>query len=548
MKKKTMRIISLALILIIALSALTTVFASAVASGDATMVLVSEEIASGTFGEKNYGSYEKKKVDFDSTNKTIDIQLTVKNNAPKPGTHEEQVTETGTKIETVTVEKTRTETVTNTKEIPGEVVFLIDISNSMSSNTVTLSDGTTSTRKQLVVSAARKLTEELFDLNKDIKMGVVEYSTTTQISNPDNRGTSDDAVIVTKTLTNSETEINTALDTVLDTVRGTTTDIQMGLRAAASLFSSDTSSKKYLILLTDGIPNVAEGVVPTTDTENGGWKSAYDYDVFDPTKEELLATAKAGINPVSVLINMTDDELPISTISPKPTYKEVAQYIFGTEAKPTAGSVYYIDDDNITKTITDTIYEDLKPETTTTEVEVPYTETQEVEVPTTTTKTVTVNDDPYVLEDIVLKDYFPDNIVKNFKYAELVSASKGTITAKIDTSDNSITWTIGDLQPQESATFTYRLKLNDSFDSSIVGINLPTNEKITIDYKENKKQADTVTDKRGPVVALDVPATKKIPQTGDLSSPTVDKIAKIFIIVGTIMVVSSGAVLVINRK
>ena len=68
-----------------------------------------------------------------------------------------------------------------------------------------------------------------------------------------------------------------------------------------------------------------------------------------------------------------------------------------------------------------------------------------------------------------------------------------------DTTDNSITWTIGNLKPGESATYTYRLTLKDTFDSSIIGKNLPTNEKITITYKENDKDGKPVEDTRCPV-------------------------------------------------
>ena len=81
--------------------------------------------------------------------------------------------------------------------------------------------------------------------------------------------------------------VNSVFDTVATTTMGPTTDIQMGLRAAEGLFTDSTTAKKYIVLLTDGIPNVAEGVIPTTDPEHGGFLSAYDMDVFDPTKAEV---------------------------------------------------------------------------------------------------------------------------------------------------------------------------------------------------------------------------------------------------------------------
>ena len=124
MKKKTLRIITLALLVVMIFAAFSSVFASPTAKGDATMSLVKDEIASGTFGENNYGAYRKEKVNFESAKKTIDIKLTVTNNAPEPSSHEEEIP----------------------GDVPGEIVYLIDISNSMSVNPITINNETT-TRK-----------------------------------------------------------------------------------------------------------------------------------------------------------------------------------------------------------------------------------------------------------------------------------------------------------------------------------------------------------------------------------------------------------------
>ena len=491
MKKKTLRIITLIVLVVMILSAFSSVFASQVAKGDATMTLVKDEIASGTFGEQDYGSYRKEKVDFDSAKKTIDIKLTVTNNAPEPQSHEEEIP----------------------TSVPGEIVYLIDISRSMSVNEVTINNETT-TRKAAVIAAAKILTDKLFAQNKDLKVGVVGYATSTQMQDPDERGTLKDATIFTESMATTKEAVNAAFDTALTTTMGATTDIQMGLRAAEGLFSDSTTSKKYIVLLTDGIPNVAEGVIPTVRGDGTGFESAYDMDVFNPTKAEVKGLEAKGINLISLLIHMLDVELPISTMTPAemqtmyeaigkdiseagehPTYLDVSKYIFGKETKPTTGDVYYIPtDDDIYQYITESVYDSLvgEPERRTV-----------IDVP------------EYVLEDIVLKDYFPANIVANFDKAELIAASKGTVTAEINKADNSITWTIGNLKPGESATYTYRLTLKDTFDSSIIGKNLPTNEKIVITYKENGQDGQPVEDTRCPVVMLDVIPKKVIPQTGE---------------------------------
>ncbi len=491
MKKKTLRIITIALLVVMIFATFSSVFASQVAKGDATMSLVKDEIASGTFGEQGYGSYRKEKVNFDAEKKLIDIKLTVTNNAPEPSSHEEEIP----------------------NDLPGEIVYLIDISNSMSVNEVTI-NGQTTTRKQAIIDAAKILTDKLFAQNKDLKVGVVGYATST---NTDERGTLKDATIFTESMVSTKEAVDSALDTASTTVMGSTTDVQMGIRAATSLFTDSTTAKKYIVLLTDGIPNVAEGVIPRTfPPESGqqGWQSAYDMDVFDPTKAEVKGLKTKGIDLISILIHMTENQLPISTMTrgeletmyevigkdiseagDRPTFLDVSKYIFGTETKPTTGTVYYIPtDEEIYDYITEEVYDSMVGEPT---------------------KKTVIDVPEYELTDIVLKDYFPANIVANFDKAELIAASKGTITSAIDTTDNSITWTIGNLKPGESATYTYRLTLKDTFDSSIIGKNLPTNEKITITYKENDKPGEPVEDTRCPVVMLDVIPKKVIPQTGE---------------------------------
>ena len=54
----------------------------------------------------------------------------------------------------------------------------------------------------------------------------------------------------------------------------------------------------------------------------------------------------------------------------------------------------------------------------------------------------------------------------------------------IDTTDNSITWTIPELASGQTATVQYTLKLKENFDSSIVGKILDTNEKVDITYND----------------------------------------------------------------
>ena len=79
------------------------------------MKLVKDEVAEETFG--TYGWFQKKMTNIDTKNKTIDITLTVKNTAPEA--------ENGS----------------------GEIVLLIDNSNSIAVNEVTVGSKTTTRKK-----------------------------------------------------------------------------------------------------------------------------------------------------------------------------------------------------------------------------------------------------------------------------------------------------------------------------------------------------------------------------------------------------------------
>ncbi len=463
--KKYFKITSLLIILLLISSVCFA--ANPVAKGDATMSLVKDDKVTTTFGK--YGEFEKKMVQIDTTNKTIDISLTARNN--------EQLAE----------------------DKAGEVVLLVDTSNSMSTNKVSV-NGEEMSRKDLVLDATEALIEKLLNSNKDIKIGVVEFATSTD---PAQEGTEDDAKIVTESLTNDKDVLASAISSVREDVLGPRTDVEIGLEKAEELLatSTNTESNKYIVVLTDAVPNTARGVTIDFYTESSA----------DPTKNKLISLQEKGINVISMLINISEREINLTGRDENATfktYKDVANYVFGTETSPTAGPVYYINDNEVIDTVTTQIYNDL-----------------------------TVIDE-YVLTDIVIKDYFPKNIIENFDFAYLTKPEIGNVTAEVDKNDNSITWTISELKPGEEATFTYRLSLKETFASDIVGVNLPTNENITIDYKENGTPGDQIRDNRCPVVILDVPAKKEIPQTGSNTTIISGSLIAIAILISSISFVN----------
>lgn len=454
----------------------TSVFAAETAKADATMTLVENNVCNITFGK--YGEFEKKLIKCETNDKTIDIGLTVKNNQ---------------------------EALLNKA---GEVVLLIDSSNSMSTRQVTIGDKTT-TRKQLVLDSASQLVDKLLSSNSDIKIGVVEFATSTDVSK---EGTEDDAKAITPALTNQKSDIISALNTISSDVMGSRTNIDIGLKTANKLLetSTDSDANKYIVVLTDAVPNTAEGVKVDLYTEASA----------DPTKATLTSLKESGINVISMLIDIQDEEIKITGRPEDATFKtckDVAQYVFGTPLSPTSGSVYYVNDSDVLDTVTNKIYSELVP----------------------------VNE--YVLTDIVIKDYFPQNIIDNFDFSYLTQPEIGTVSAEVDKTDNSITWTISNLAPGETANFSYRLSLKDTFSSEILDVNLPTNKNVTIDYKENQVPGDQKQNNKCPVVKLEVEKQpvdntiipdKEMPKTGSNTAIISGSLITLSIIIGAISFVA----------
>lgn len=439
--KKTIKILSIIFITLILTCSLSFA-ATEYNKAEATMKLVEDNVCNITFGK--YGEFEKKMVQINTEEKTIDISLTVKNKAEK---------------------------LENKK---ADIVLLVDSSRSMSTNEVII-NGEKMTRKEAVLASAQKLIDKLLAASPDIRIGVVEFATSTETNDEGYtiEGTDKDAKVITNTLSNDKQTITDALNTVSEDVMGPRTNVEVGLDAAYSLLKdSAEDTEKYIITLTDAIPNTARGV--TMDT--------YSDATAVPTKNKILELNEKGVNLISMLIEMSNDEIEVSKEDPKPTYRQVAEKIFGTSAKPTAGSVYYVSDEEVEDTVSNQIYENLVQES-------------------------------YELNNIVIKDYFPKNIIDNFEYAQLTDTNIGEVTAEVNKEDNSITWTIPTLQAGETATFSYRLSLKDKFSSEIVGINLPTNENVTIDYEEDGTPGKEENDKC-PIIALDVLPKDPIPQTG----------------------------------
>ena len=317
-----------------------------------TMEVVEEPVCTIPLGENS--KFEKSLVGKDLKNKEVTLQLKVTNDeiANKP---------------------------------TGELILVLDDSNSMN---VEVSGN--STRKDIIYKSAQNLISTLLKDNADLQIGIVKFSTDEDV---DKEGTMSDASVVSE-LSNSATALSNAISGIV--ADGDRTDLQAGLMLAKQQFSQ-AATNKYMVVLTDGVPNVA------IDFN----KNYYSQDVIDKTKAQLKDIEDDGIQLITMLTHVDEEDHPTIPNDPNPkTYKEFVDAIFGTSTNPTAGEFYYIPDDLIESTIMEDILNSLLPVEKT-------------------------------LKNIVIKDYFPEEIVKNFDFSYVSQANIGNVTAQINPTDNS---------------------------------------------------------------------------------------------------------------
>jgi len=372
---------------------------------------------------------------------------------------------------------TLTLTLTNIKEAeqdkkPIEIFLVIDNSASMIENKIA---GVT--RKKVVIDAANALVDKLFEANEQAKIGVVSFSSLDTLKG-ETPGTINDAQKISD-LSNSKTEVKSAISSIDSTTPGPLTNIEAGLELAKQNYTSTQNTTRYVVLLTDGVPN----------TDLDGHFGTYINDVGARTKAKLQELEKSGINIIGTMIGLDGEKVETQS---KKTYKALAEEVFGTIDSPSISSYYYIPDDEIETTIMEKVYKDL----------------------------VTVVDNS--LNDIIIKDYFPQEIIDNFDFEYVASPNIGKVSTKIDKTDNSITWTIGSLKEGETATLSYKLTLKEDYDKKIIDKVLPTNTKVDITATHNGDKVEkTSTDSPKVKVLYAEPqkdntvANTVIPQTGE---------------------------------
>lgn len=419
-----------------------------------TMNVVEEPVCTIELGENS--KFEKKLISKDLNNKEVTIQLQVKN---------DEVVNKPT----------------------GEIMLVLDNSDSMNT---TVSGATT--RKELIFNSAKTLISNLLKDNEELKIGIVSFSTSIDSSK---EGTLEDANLASS-LSNDISTLNNAISNIK--ADGPRTNLESGLELASEQFTK-TDNNKYMIVLTDGVPNVALNYD----------KSYYSDDVISKTKSKLQQLKQSNINIITMLTGI-DDETYIPATTTK-SFGEIIEEIFGTTSNPTVGKFYYVTDNEVESIIKNDIYNSLIPENKT-------------------------------LKDIKIIDYFPAEIINNFDFAYVSEANIGTISATVDKSNNSITWTIPELASGETATVQYKLKLKENFDSSIVDKILNTNQKVDITYKDYDNKEQTKTSDISPKLKLtEPPAT--LPKAGITTFIVTGSIVAI-----SILIFSTAKLLIINRK
>lgn len=396
--KKTIMLAIFLLIIMIS----TNVFASP----KVKMEIVEENICTIKLNEES--EFEKKIISSDLEKHKVTLQLKITNNAKKI--------------------------------IPeGELMLVIDSSSSMNE----IVEGEI-TRKDLVLKSANTLVEGLLAANPtSLKIGVVTFSSSSDKSEEGflNVGTAADAQKVCE-FTNDLKVLNDKISTIEGT--GQYTNLDAGLQLANAQFS-EKDTNKYMIILTDGVPNLAVGNSELFSAEG-----------IAKTKATLATMPDVEI--MTMLTGIKEEEAyPIGN---QYTYGQIIEEVFGTEEVPTNGLFFKIQDNEIEEIITNKIYRELLPVEKT-------------------------------LENITIIDYIPQYIVDNFDVS--INEESANLPAVISEDGKTITWKVEKLKPEEVQTLKIDLKLKDEFDEKIIGEVLNTNEKVDITFNDfdGTEKADT---------------------------------------------------------
>lgn len=433
----------------------------AATTGKTTLELVENTVC--TINVDDLAKFEKKITKFSKEEKSATLTLSLKNT---------KVSESTTK--------------------PVEVFLVIDNSASMRENKVG-----DITREKAVINSANKLVDELFEANKNAKVGLVSFSSL-DTTKGETEGTINDGKLLL-TLSDSKSKIKETISSIPTTNAGPRTNIEAGITIASQNYTKNKNTNRYIVLLTDGCPN----------NDLSGTFAKYSGTVASNTKSKLQSIEKGGINIIGAMIGL--NSTVVEQQSGK-TYQALAEEVFGTTANPTISNYYYVNDtaEDIESTIVNKIYSNI----------------------------IVKKDN--TLKNFVIKDYFPKEIIDNFNFEYVASPNLGKISQKVDTTDNSITWTIPELKEGETATVSYKLTLKDNYNKEIIDKILPTNTKVDLKGEDSDGKKYEKTSTESPKVRVlyedkkdNTIANTIIPQTGEGNA-----ISTIICVIATVAIIA----------
>ena len=226
----------------------------ATTTGKTTLELVENTVC--TINVDDMAKFEKKITKFSKEEKSATLTLSLKNT---------KVSESTTK--------------------PVEVFLVIDNSASMRENKVG-----DITREQAVINSANKLVDELFEANKNAKVGLVSFSSL-DTAKGETEGTINDGKLLL-TLSDSKSKIKETISSIPTTNAGPRTNIEAGITIASQNYTKNENTNRYIVLLTDGCPN----------NDLNGTFATYSGTVASNTKAKLQSIEKNGINIIGAMV------------------------------------------------------------------------------------------------------------------------------------------------------------------------------------------------------------------------------------------------------
>lgn len=370
----------------------------------------------------------------------------------------------------------------------GEVTIQISLNNFASNNNETTKYDDTEIYiliPENIVNDSEKLTQyityietlstKVFEKSPKTKIGIIGIQgpirdTTLREDGNLITGTNDESTIngtesnseIVVGLTNNTSTIKSGLENMNISKVDYYTNLQSAIKLAKSSYSDKVN--KILISLYDNVPKTAIGVCH--QISYGGLFSQYataeeavkgkNQSLVNKTKSEILDLKNSNIDFILLRPDDTSfDQKWYSTSTGELILdfdgSSYVNELYGSLDNPTYGKMYNLNNDNLEKIVTDYIYADIM---------------QEVRV---------------TLKSVVIKDYFPDNILNYFDLNIADSNTSNVDLTHLKT-DGYITWNLGDLQSKESSIIEYTLKIKDMKNFELLGKTISTNEKVELTY------------------------------------------------------------------